>query len=203
MIKAVVFDVGGVLETVTDPADGWIGAWENELGLKAGELLERTHELWAGARVGTITEGNVRLGLQRSLEISPTAADRLLESMWTEYLGVLNLELARYVASLRPRYRLGIISNSLVGAREREQQRYGFEDAFDAIVYSHEEGVTKPDPRIYITACERLGVRPEEAIFVDNVEEMVEGARTVGMKGVEFRNTSQAITAIEGSLGSP
>lgn len=61
------------------------------------------------------------------------------------------------------------MSNSFVEAREREQDAYGFEDLVDEIVYSHEVGMCKPDPRIYELTCMRLGVGPEEMVFLDDV----------------------------------
>ncbi|HEY1519004.1 MAG TPA: hypothetical protein VGF91_21415 [Solirubrobacteraceae bacterium] len=70
-----------------------------------------------------------------------------MDDIWAEYLGTLNQHIADYFASLRPAYRTSILSNSLVGAREREQAAYGFEDMCDVVVYSHEIGLSKPDPR--------------------------------------------------------
>lgn len=48
--------------------------------------------------------------------------------MWDEYLGTANTELTDYLAGLRPRYRTALLSNSFVGAREREEARYGFDE---------------------------------------------------------------------------
>lgn len=79
-----------------------------------------------------------------------------------------------------------ILSNSWVGAREKEQARHGFGEACDVIVYSHEEGLTKPDPRIYRLACERLDVAPDEVVFLDDLRANVEAARALGMRGLLF-----------------
>jgi FMN phosphatase YigB (HAD superfamily) len=68
------------------------------------------------------------------------------------------------------------VSNSFVGAREREQTAYGFEDLVDEIVCSHEAGMSKPDPDIYALVCARLNVRPEEMVFLDDVDMYVAGA---------------------------
>ncbi len=70
-----------------------------------------------------------------------------MADIWREYLGTANTELIEYARQLRPRYRTGILSNSFVGAREGEQAAYGFEDLVDEIIYSHEAGMSKPDPR--------------------------------------------------------
>jgi hypothetical protein len=51
--------------------------------------------------------------------------------------GLYPTELIGYARWLRPRYRTGLVSNSFVGAREREQAAYGFEDLVDEIIYSH------------------------------------------------------------------
>jgi len=84
-----------------------------------------------------------------------------------------------------------------VGARERERETYGFEDMTDVIVYSHGSGTGKPDPSIYRLVCERLQVEPADAVFVDDHERAVEGARAVGMSAVLFRDNDQVIAELE------
>jgi putative hydrolase of the HAD superfamily len=93
-----------------------------------------------------------------------------------------------------------LLSNSFVGARGREQRRYRFRELVDLIVYSHEVGLSKPDPRIYRLTCRRLGVRPAEAVFLDDAEPAVDGARAVGMQAVLFEDNAQAIAEIEALL---
>jgi putative hydrolase of the HAD superfamily len=94
----------------------------------------------------------------------------------------------------------GTFSNSFVGARRREQERYHFDEITDLIVYSHEVGISKPDPRIYQLACARLGVQPAETVFLDDNQLMVDGARAVGMQAVLFEDNAQAIAAVEACL---
>lgn len=88
------------------------------------------------------------------------------------------------------------MSNSLVGARERQQSAYGFEDMCDVIVCSHEVGLAKPDRRIYQLACDQLGVATQNAIFVDDKETCVAGARSAGMHAIQFLDTHQTIAAV-------
>jgi len=96
-----------------------------------------------------------------------------------------------------PRYRTGILSNSFVGAREREQAAYGFEDLVDEIVYSHEAGMSNPDPRIYALVCARLGVHRQETVFLGDTERRVAGAREAGLYAVHYQSNAQAIEEIE------
>jgi putative hydrolase of the HAD superfamily len=195
VIRAVVFDIGGVLEITPDL--GVVPMWENRLGLPAGDLAERMHDVFAGGSIGTITEDDVHRALGNRLGLDEQQVAAFMADIWREYLGTPNTELIEYTRLLRPRYRTGILSNSFVGAREKEQAAYGFEDLVDDIVYSHEAGMSKPDPRIYALACTRLGVRPDETVFVDDTDYCVEGAREVGLHAVRYQDNAQVVHEIE------
>ncbi|HKP52618.1 MAG TPA: HAD family phosphatase [Chloroflexia bacterium] len=197
-IRAVVFDIGGVLEIA--PRTGWDEKWEAQLQLKPRELRELLHGVWRGGSVGTISEEEVEKSTAEILGLDQAQLDAFMHDLWEEYLGKLNVELAAYFAGLRPRYRTAILSNSFVGARRKEQERYGFGDMCDLIIYSHEEGMSKPDRRIFELTCERLGLQPGEVLFLDDVEEAVIAARELGIHAIPFRDTAQAISDIQACL---
>ena len=199
-IRAAVFDIGGVLEIA--PRTGWDRRWATRLGLDAAQLRERLGPIWSCGDIGTLDLPEIERRTAELLGLDEPGLRALMSDLWTEYLGTLNQPLARYFASLRPRYRTGILSNSFVGAREREQAAYGFEDMCDVVVYSHEEGVKKPEPRFYGIVCERLGVEPQETIFLDDVQACVEGARQVGMTAITFVDNDQAIAELESRLAA-
>jgi FMN phosphatase YigB (HAD superfamily) len=96
--------------------------------------------------------------------------------------------------------RTGILSNSFVGAREREQDRYGFEDRCDVIAYSHEIGVMKPDPTAYTRSVTSSRSSHARRSFSTTSRSCVAGAEAVGMKAVRFRDNEQAIAEIEARL---
>jgi putative hydrolase of the HAD superfamily len=58
-------------------------------------------------------------------------------------------------------------------------------------------GVAKPARHIFELTCERLGVRPEEIIFLDDVEKHAQSARSLRMHAILFQSNEQAIAAIE------
>ena len=70
----------------------------------------------------------------------------------------------------------------------------------DLIVYSHEAGMSKPDPRIYQLACDGLGVPAADMVFLDDLPENVTAARQAGMHGVLFEGTGQALADIQALL---
>jgi epoxide hydrolase-like predicted phosphatase len=195
VIRAVVFDIGGVLEITPDL--GVRQRWETQLGLPAGEILARMSDVWQGGSIGTITLDDVHEALRDRLGLDDDKLAQFMADLWREYLGTANTELIEYARGLRPRYRTGIVSNSFVGAREREQAAYGFENLVEEIVYSHEVGFSKPDPRIYALICTRLNVLPGEMIFLDDVDVCVTGARDAGIHAVRYQGNAQAIAEIE------
>jgi putative hydrolase of the HAD superfamily len=198
-IQAVVFDIGGVLEITPDL--GWGTAWESRLGLAPGELRERMVDTWRGGSIGTVTEAEVHQAARDRLGLDERQLGEFMADLWREYLGTANTELIEYARRLRPRYRTGILSNSFVGAREREQAAYGFEDLVDELVYSHECGLSKPDPGTLALVCSRLEVEPTQTVFLDDHGPNVEGARRAGLHAVLYTGNAQAISDIEELLG--
>jgi putative hydrolase of the HAD superfamily len=200
-VRAVVFDIGGVLEITPDL--GIDRQWESRFGLRPGELLERMRDIWRGGSIGTVTLDQVHQALRERLGLDDATVAAYMADLWREYLGTANTELIEYARGLRPRYRTGILSNSFVGAREREQAAYGFEDLVDEIVYSHEAGLSKPDPRIYAMVCERLNVLPGEMVFLDDSGPCVAGAREAGLHAIRYQDNAQALAEIKAVLGDP
>jgi putative hydrolase of the HAD superfamily len=194
-INAVVFDIGNVLEA--NPRIGWPERWATRLAMPRAELEQRLDAIWESGSVGTSTLEEVERQIALALSIDDAALRELMDDVWAEYVGTLNEELAEYFAGLRPRYRTGILSNSFVGAREREQRVHGLGDMCDVVVYSHEAGILKPDPAIYRIVCDRLDVAPERAVLLDDAEANVGGARAIGMHGIVFRTNEQAISDLQ------
>ena len=197
-LRAVLFDVGGVLEL--NPPTGWVNRWGVRLGVSTAELGERLDQLWRGGDIGAVTLAEIERRTGAELGLSERALCELMDDAWSEYLGSLNDPLMEFVETLRPGFRTGILSNSFVGAREREQEAYGFGEKFDAIVYSHEVGHLKPEPVVYGIACERLGVTPAEVLFIDDLQSNVDGALAVGMNAIRFVDTAQVISEISAHL---
>lgn len=197
-IRAIVFDIGGVLEIT--PNLGTDTKWEQQLNLEPGTLSKQLHHIWRAGSIGAISLEEVHHSISEIIGLSEEQVNAYMADIWREYLGTLNVELADYFRNLRPRYQTAILSNSFVGAREKEQEHYQFDEICDFIIYSHEVGLSKPDPRIYALTCERLGLSPAEVIFLDDREQAVEAARDCGLHAILFQNNAQAITAIEACI---
>jgi HAD superfamily hydrolase (TIGR01509 family) len=199
-IRAVVFDIGGVLERVDDDAwpEVWVGRWERRLNLPAGHVLAALAEhAPAGEMVtGGVSESQMRSVYAEALGLDDDQADQMMAELWDAYCGELDVELCDFAASLRPAYTTGILSNSADGARREEQRRYGFEELVDVIVYSHEVGLAKPDPAVFRLTEQLLGVEPDEIVFLDDQPGHVATARTLGWQALVHRSTPESIRQV-------
>jgi glucose-1-phosphatase len=100
------------------------------------------------------------------------------------------------LASLRPSLKTAVVSNAWPNASERCRTHWNLHEGFDELVFSCEVGLAKPDPAIYETTCERLGVPTREAVFIDDKQQNVEAAAALGMRGVLSENTQTTISAV-------
>jgi HAD superfamily hydrolase (TIGR01549 family) len=191
-VRAVVFDIGGVLEKVGPPMD-WLGPWLEELPLTADELRQAIEHAAPAERIetGALTEPQYQARITAALGLTARQERRFFAGMWDWYCGELDTELAGFAGSLRPRCPVAILSNSADGARREEHARYRFAELFDPVVYSHEIGAAKPDPACYLLACEALGLPAAQVAMVDDVPEFIAGARAIGMHGVLHRTARE------------
>lgn len=202
-IRVVMLDIGGILEVIPeggDPATRYPrfdAEWDARLGLPAGSVTAAVDALAEDGAFGRCTYAEFCARLRQSTGMSAEDFSTFEAEFWDIYMGQPNEELIAWFGALRPRYRTAILTNSFVGAREQEEARYGFTSLCDLAIYSHEEGLRKPDPRIFALAAERLGVAPAEIVFLDDVPANIEGARAFGYHAVLFSDTTQAIADIE------
>jgi 2-haloalkanoic acid dehalogenase type II len=94
-------------------------------------------------------------------------------------------EVAAVLDGLRGSVRLGLVTNGMEGHQRSKLDAAGLADRFDAIVTSERVGCSKPDPRIFHAALDRLGCRADAAIMVgDNPLRDVAGAQQAGLRAV-------------------
>jgi HAD superfamily hydrolase (TIGR01509 family) len=201
-IRAVGFDIGSVLERI-DPIEELHDRWRTRLAMTGPDVDAALASVDPDglAETGGLTEAQYLGQYTAALGLSQAQRAEFTADLWDWYCGELDTGLVAYAASLRPRVRTGILSNSADGARREEQARYGFEQLVDVIVYSHEAGVAKPDPRAFLLLCDELGVRPDELAFLDDVPGHIDAARALGIHGIVHVSTPASIAAIENLLG--
>lgn len=97
--------------------------------------------------------------------------------------------------------RTGLISNSWGNGLDYDPAL--MEELFDAVVISGDVGLHKPQPEIFLMGAERIGVAPEECVFVDDLRENCAGAEAVGMKAILHRGSAGTLPQLQELLGVP
>ncbi|MGB7875357.1 MAG: HAD family phosphatase [Anaerolineales bacterium] len=196
-IRAVFFDFGGVIGRTEYQAPRQHLA--ERLGMEYEDVVKIVFQSPSSDRagIGKISAEEhwteVTKRLRRPVSETETIRDEFFAG------DVIDREIVEYLRSLRPDYYVGLISNAWPDLRDYiiEQK---FEDAFDHMVISAEVGVMKPEARIYQIALEQAGVSPNEAVFVDDFYENIEGCQEVGMHGIHFQSPQQAMGELKQML---
>lgn len=97
-------------------------------------------------------------------------------------------------------YRMGLLTNNVVEWGPRWRPTIPVDELFDDVTDSAYVGMRKPDPAIYVLACERLGVEPAECVFIDDFAHNCEAATELGMTCVWLRETPAAVAELKAIL---
>lgn len=183
IIKAVIFDVGGVLIRTADHTGRQ--KWESRLQLPPGgaEATVLNSDMGHRAQRGEITTDSLWLWVGEHLGLG-SDLPQFREDFWRG--DFVDQSLVGLVRNLRRRYTLAIISNAMDSLNQTLKE-YGLLDEFDLVVGSAYEGVMKPDPAIYERTLDRLEVSPRESVFIDDSPVNIAGAQALGMNAILFR----------------
>ncbi|MGA8162555.1 MAG: HAD family phosphatase [Acidobacteriaceae bacterium] len=106
--------------------------------------------------------------------------------LWTS---LLDARMLAWIESLQNAgIRTAILSNMVAEVLGRMRRDFVWLRGFTHLTWSCELGIAKPDPAIYLHTCEHLGVRPEEALFIDDKPVNVHAAEQVGLHALHFRS---------------
>jgi epoxide hydrolase-like predicted phosphatase len=207
-IEAVVSDFGGVLTTPLLRAFAVVQE-EHDLDADAlGGALRRiaerdgAHPLYE-LECGRMTERDFLKALMAQLR-EDLDRDVHLHSFAERYFAELqpNEAMFGFLRSLRDRgCRLALLTNNVREWEPRWRAMLPVDELFEVVVDSAFVGVRKPDAAIYRLTCDRLGVKPERCLFVDDVEANCAAAAELGMTAVLFRSNEQAIAEMRAALG--
>lgn len=195
MIKAIIWDMGGVLVRTEDWS--YRARWQTRTKRTPFELTTLVFESEMGrkAQLGMVDEEQVWQWVYEQLDLTPDESEQFRQDFFAG--DRLDSELVSYIRQLRLVRKTGLLSNAFRGIRAWLEDEWQIADAFDDMLISAEVGIAKPDERIYHLALERLDLAPSEAIFVDDTQVNIHKAQDVGLHAVHFLSPEAAMEAIE------
>lgn len=185
MLKAIIFDLSEVL------LHGLLGT---EDYLKETYGLEIENSKWKIKELelffhGQITEEEYWAAVIKEYNL-PLNVDQLkaaVRSNFKEIEGTRNI-----IISLKEKgYKLGLLSVHTKEWVEYCEEKFGYHQLFDSTMYSFEVSVSKPDTKAYQLILEKLAIKPNECLFIDDTLVNVEAARQLGIQAVQFINAAQ------------
>lgn len=198
-IKAIIFDMGGVILRSLDYGPREAQAKRLGVSRQAMEDIVFGGPTGARATVGACTEREHWEAVGNTFGILPAAMPAWRQQFWAG--DRMDQQLLGWLNSLRPAYTTALLSNAWPEARVSIHRNYPKAlNAFDLCIFSAEVQLAKPDERIYRLVCQRLGVKPAEAVFLDDVQENVDAAIKIGMRAIQFRDVKQALADLQGLL---
>ncbi len=193
-IQAVIFDFGGVLIRTEDYGPREALARRYGVTREHLEYLVLTGPEGTRAQLGEIHPRELWLYVARELGIPDPNLEEMERAFWGG--DRFNTELIAFARQLRNRYKVGLLSNAWITLREWLKTT-PVADLFDVQVISAEVGLMKPDPRIYARILGELGVLPQQAVFIDDMPENVEGARRVGMHAIHYTDNPSLFRGLQ------
>ncbi len=201
MIQAVLWDFGGVL--TTSPFEAF-NRYEAERGLPKDFIrqINATNpetNAWAQFESSQVTLDEFDTLFS---EESAARGHRVPGRQVIELLsGDIRPRMVRVLEHCKAHYQVACITNNvrsgqgpgMASSSERASQVADVMALFDLVVESSQEGIRKPNPQIYQLTCERLGVSPEAAVFLDDLGINLKPAKALGMRTIKVLDENQAI----------
>ena len=190
MIKVIIFDFGGPIVDWEAGMNAVYRKHEEHRSLERDTIRNLFDKYIQGGLVGefhTVTDfiEKTKPPIDITIEELNEIFDEANSAMY------VRPEIIAYIEELKKKYRIALLSNFSSGLERFLQDIFNIYHLFDLVVSSYNLKIKKPDPRIYEHTLEKLSIHPEEAVFIDDIEENVKGAEAIGIKGIVFKNVEQ------------
>lgn len=200
-IRAVIFDMGGVILRTDDPRER--DALARRFGVTRSELeaVIFNNPVAIQSECGLVSNAEAWEESARRLHFAPAEIPAVRQAFFAG--DQVDFELVELIRSLRGGYITALLSNSW----EQDLPRFLSEklriapEVFDFIISSAQCGMMKPDEKIFRHALEQIGVQPQEAVFVDDFDRNIRAAAALGIHAVPFRSTPQVKADLLSLLG--
>ncbi len=200
--RAVIFDLGGV---VLDSPLHAIADYERELGLPVNFVNRVVVDTGPAGAWSRLERGELgRREFEAAFEAEClTAGHRLSAATMMERISQCGPrpEMLRALRTLRGAgLALAALTNNWAHEGPGDAETDALRELFDVFVESSRVGLRKPDPRIYLHACEALGVAPREAVFLDDIGRNLKAARELGMTTIKVERPDAALAELARQL---
>lgn len=193
-IKAVIFDWGGVCCAEGEPFASL--DLQQTLQMSPNQIADKAREIYNGYYLGQYNRESFwgailkHFNLREDNKLNPSILSFAYLSSYSIYPDVLDRAL-----ELRSKYQVGLLSNLTPEMRDNIREKHNLENFFDIQVYSCDSAVQaiKPDKKPYEVILEKIGLKAQECLFIDNSKKNIEAAENLGFQTILFLNPKQVL----------
>lgn len=186
MVKVILFDLGGVL--FTNGSKKFKEAIISRYNLDKAFVESVDEDIGSKYREAKITRDEFWKYFLEKLNIHERPDD--LEREWISYYDLIE-GTRDIIFELSKKYRVYYLSDNVKERVDKLDERFGFLKWFADGIFSHDVGVRKPNPKIYEYAIQKVGVKPDEIVFIDDKESSLIPARQMSITTVLFESPEQ------------
>lgn len=193
--KVIVSDLGNVLIPFDyDIMLRKIEAVEKGLGDRFQQRYKENYDVHRKYEAGEINQEEFLKTMDEWLEhkIDTEEFLHIFSDIFT-----LNDKVIELLEKLKPHYRLMLLSNTNAIHQKYGWSKYTFLDMFEKKFLSHEVGAVKPEAKIYKAVQQYTGALPEEHLFIDDVNDYVQGAKNVGWDAVQYTDYDRLVADLK------
>ncbi len=193
MIKAIFWDIGGVV--ILSRRKQILEDWAKELDVSSDNLRVTLKQFSDQKMRGQNISYNDFIQVNQISWITGAQLENLQKSLWnSEYV---NNELLDFILANKDKYVYGVITNNYKEAEEVILKKYQVPKFYTIFVSSADIGVLKPDRKIYEFVLKRVNLPADQCLFIDDSVENVDGAKSVGMIGLQYTESKLLIEQIK------
>ncbi len=188
-MKAIIFDMDGTIINTAIEHD--FPTWKEAFSLYGYDMSFDDFKKFAGGKAHTIIKDRVDISDQEVEEFIKKRTTLLAQSIETKGLkfipGFLN-----FLDELKQQgYKVALATGAIDSKVEVIKKHIDLDNLFPIIVTGSEVQIAKPHPEIYLKAAEKLGLKPEDCIVVEDARNGIESAKKAGMKCIALTLTHE------------
>jgi len=189
-LKAIIWDWGGVFCVAGEHFSNQ--RMLEQAGMTPEQMSDSSKDIEREFYLGEISEAEFWNRIIEKYSLKGISREDLRKSYFESYRPYP--EIIDIAKKVRQNYKTALLSNLAVDMSERIRKLHGIDNLFEIKIFSHEVGMMKPDERIYNLMLDKLQLKPQECLFIDDSKTNTDAAERLGINTIHFKTPEQAIS---------
>jgi epoxide hydrolase-like predicted phosphatase len=195
MIKAIIFDFGNVIYHFDNNIFlGNISSFTDKTVSELNDLIYNSTDFPRQYETGLISSDKFFNEITRRCDLLMSKIEfiKAYTGIFTPILTTINL-----IRSLKSKYKIALLSNTNELDFEHIIETCEVYNLFDAVSLSFKVRVMKPDNKIYLDSINKLRLKPEECVYIDDIERYADAAKKIGIHGIHYVSYGKLISSLK------